>query len=74
MRIVICVFAAQRINVFAQLGGNPSFMLSPPKEELVEKVSDTFFAVVFCLNALVDLSRLRVISMYGSLHVNKGTC
>ncbi|GKB66097.1 hypothetical protein Tco_0927509 [Tanacetum coccineum] len=31
--------AAQRINVFAQLGGTPSFMLSPPKEELVEKVS-----------------------------------
>nr|GEW17685.1 hypothetical protein [Tanacetum cinerariifolium] len=29
--------AAQRINVFAQLGGTPSFMLSPPKEELVEK-------------------------------------
>lgn len=28
---------AQRINVFAQLGGTPSFMLSPPKEELVEK-------------------------------------
>ncbi|GJW23984.1 30S ribosomal protein [Tanacetum coccineum] len=29
--------AAQRISVFAQLGGTPSFMLSPPKEELVEK-------------------------------------
>ncbi|KAI3766198.1 hypothetical protein L2E82_16250 [Cichorium intybus] len=29
--------AAQRFNVLGQLGGTPSFMLSPPKEVLVEK-------------------------------------
>lgn len=41
------IVSVQRINILEGFGGTPEYLLHPPKEHLVEKVSTSFFFAIF---------------------------
>lgn len=62
-----------RIDILGQLGGTPNYMLSPPKEDLVEKVISVVVCNLTCLfNS--SMKYMSDICYFSSVHATISNC